>query len=126
MSGNKIDIENASLAQLEKGGLDMQQKSKEAVKRMQGKLEQAHEIADAAAIELQRQNEQILRIDTKLGQIDNAGVRLQKYLRYFGREAQGDKTMLGLCCCLIIGIGLLITAWTMPNKEKVYGDQIAT
>ena len=82
----QLGIEDATTEQLEKGGLKLQEQSKAAVNRMQKKLGQAEELANATAIEITKQNEQIMRIDTKLNNIDNAGARTMKYIRYFGKE----------------------------------------
>lgn len=71
-------------------------------------------------VELQRQNEQIMRIDTKLNSIDNQADRLKKYINYFARELQADKIMIGLICCVCIFVILIIVGLILPDKS---GDE---
>lgn len=112
-----MDIDNANLQQLEKGGNKMQYKSQEALKRIQSKLYQTEELGDGMLVELQKQNEQFLRIDMKLQNVDNAGSRAQKVTRYFQRELMADKQVMGLGCCIAILLLLLVVGWFLPDKN---------
>ncbi len=48
----------------------MQEKSKEALARMVGKIDQAQQLGGEGLIELQKQNETIMKIDEKLNKIE--------------------------------------------------------
>lgn len=48
----KLDIDEANIQQLETGGLKLQDESKKAIKRMNVKLGEAEDIANATALEI--------------------------------------------------------------------------
>lgn len=88
--------------------------------RIQKKLVQTQDVADAAMVELQRQNEQIMRIDTKLNDIDKQSDRLKKYINYFAREMQADKIIMCLLCCVYLFVILIVVGLILPDKS---GDE---
>jgi t-SNARE complex subunit (syntaxin) len=58
-----------------------------------------------------------MRIDTKLNNIDNAGARTMKYIRYFGKEAAGDKVLIVQILIIIILAVLVVICWMLPDKS---------
>lgn len=64
-------------------------------------------LAKEELIELQKQNEKIMKIDTQLNQIEATSLRAMKYVRYFGKTYMTDKFiifMILLILCAIIGV----------------------
>lgn len=55
-----------------------------------------------------------MKIDTKLNEIDDSSNRIMKYIRYFGKEMQADKILIGLICIILVLIVLLIVGWCIP------------
>lgn len=117
-ASRQIDIDEASLQQLEQGGLHLQYQSKQAVSRIQGKLAQAEELAKASAQELQRQNEQLMKIDTRLNDLDTAASRTSKYITFFRREAATDKITLCLLLIILLELLIFIVALSVPPRTN--------
>ena len=63
----------------------MQDKSKQAVERIQSKLVTTEAIANAANLELRSQNEKLMKLDEKLNEIEGLSKRTDKYVRTLGR-----------------------------------------
>ena len=83
------------------------------IERIAGKVEYTQEVANAAQVELDRQNEQTRKMMDKVEKIDEKGDRLTKYIRYFGVEMAADKLLCCLCCTIIVLLIVLIVAWTL-------------
>ena len=66
-------------------GDQMQDKSKQAVERIQSKLVTTEAIANAANLELRSQNEKLMKLDEKLNEIEGLSKRTDKYVRTLGR-----------------------------------------
>ena len=74
---------------------------------MIGKTGDIKNLADAQIEELERQNEQILRIIDQNQELEGVLKRTGRHLKYFGRVFMKDKLMLFLifiCILAIIGI----------------------
>ncbi len=113
----QIDIRKADVQVVEREGLNMQEKSKQALTRMQVKLEQAQEIGNEGLIELQKQNETIMKIDEKLNKIEATSQRAMGYVRYFGKTMMTDKFMLCMILFILITILTLIIVAIIKSKQ---------
>ena len=94
----------------------MQAKSKQAVERIQSKLVETENIANASAMELKRQNEKLMVLDEKLNTLEGLSKRTDKYLRGLGKAIVTDKLhlFLSICLCgnLIFLIVIVATSWS--------------
>ena len=100
-----------------KHGFDTQNKSKEALHRIKKRVQDIHDIADEASSNLEKQNQQILRIDQSIVRMDSTMTRTKRYLAYFGRGFLRDKvavTFLLLILACVIGI---IVVLVLPSKN---------
>lgn len=113
----QIDIRKADVQVVEREGLNMQEKSKQALTRMQVRLEQAQEIGNEGLIELQKQNETIMKIDEKLNKIEATSQRAMGYVRYFGKTMMTDKFMLCMILFILITILTLIIVAIIKSKQ---------
>ena len=66
-----MDLEKADQQVAGEAGLRLQAKSKDALARIIAKQEQMNQIAPEMLLELQKQNERIMKIDEKLNQIES-------------------------------------------------------
>ena len=66
-----MDLERADQQVVGDAGLRLQAKSKDALARIIAKQEQMNQIAPEMLLELQKQNERIMKIDEKLNQIES-------------------------------------------------------
>ena len=62
----KVDIDEAPVDLVVNEGLTMQEKSKQSLYRMQDKLTDAEQLAVESKLELQKQNERLMKIDEQL------------------------------------------------------------
>jgi hypothetical protein len=58
-----------------------------------------------------------MKIDTKLNEMDDSSNRIMKYIRYFGKEMQADKILIGLICIILVLVVLLIVGWCIPQNN---------
>ena len=99
-------------------GLNIQDKSKSKLEAIKARVAQTHQIADQNLEELERQKEQILRIQDSTQKLDTTMERTKKYLQYFGRSFWRDPvtlTMLFLILATLIGV---IVVFTLDDKSK--------
>ena len=69
------------------------------------------ELANEELLELQKQNERIMKIDTQLNTLESTSQRTMKYIRYFGKTYMTDKFIIFMII-LIAGslLGIIIAA----------------
>ena len=67
-------------------------------------------------INIEKQNEQILRINKQVERMDGTLNRTKKYLAYFGRSFFRDKIALALMCLICATIVGIIIVARLPNK----------
>ncbi|TNV83027.1 hypothetical protein FGO68_gene6080 [Halteria grandinella] len=113
----KIDMNKASAEVVGSAALRIQDKSKQAVERMIKKLGAAEELAQEELMELQKQNEKIMKIDTTLNQIEATSQRTMKYVRYFGKTMMTDKFMICMIMMILIVIVVLIVVAILKKRE---------
>lgn len=75
------------------------------------------EMADAQLLELQKQNERIMKIDTQLNQLEATSKRTMKYIVYFGKNYMTDKFIIFMVL-MIAGavLGIIIAAALKSNN----------
>lgn len=103
--------------QVVKHGFDTQAKSKDALNRIQRRVQQTIDIADESLINIEKQNEQILRINKQVERMEGTLNRTKKYLAYFGRSFFRDKIALTLMCLICATIVGIIIVARLPDKR---------
>ena len=116
-NGGKLDLEQATLEQAGDAGKHMQKEGINALKRANTVNENTLQIARDAEVELQAQNERLMRLDDSCQKIDATGDRVNKYIRYFRKELAADKPRLCMCTVIILLIVMLVVALTIPDKN---------
>jgi len=127
--GGGVNAETNLLAQ---EGVDLQQKSKEALMRTLGKVNDTNALANEAAANLEKQNEQILRISDKVQKLEGTMLRTKKHLRYFGKSFCADKTALSLCFLIVLTLAAIIIVSLLdpvvppvePVKPEIDSDAV--
>lgn len=84
---------------------------------MLGKLGQAEELAKDLNLEVQKQNEKLMIIDTQLNQIEEASQRTMKYVRYFGKTLMTDRFMLCMILMILLALVALIVVAIMKKQN---------
>ena len=83
------------------------------------KVHATNEIANDAVMNLEKQNQQILRINNNFERLDSTMQRSRKYLRYFQKSFCADRTAVTLLILIIITIGAIIgVAVGVPTPEN--------
>ena len=113
--GGGVNDETGKLAA---HGFDLQAKSKEALLRTLGKVHDTNALANDAVVNLEKQNEQILRITDKVQKIDTTLQRTKKHLKYFSKSFCQDKTALTLMFMIFVVSVAIIVVANMEGKVK--------
>ena len=58
-----------------------------------------------------------MKLDTKCNEIDDTGTRLNKYIRYFGKEMASDKLTMMMVIMILLSLVLLVLAIALPDKS---------
>eukprot|EP00347_Sterkiella_histriomuscorum_P010134 403377471 len=103
--------------QVVRHGLGLQDKSKDALFRIKSKVQDINDLQDVIGDNIDKQNNQILRIDQQIVRMDSTMTRTKRYLTYFGRSFFKDKVAVTFLL-LILGclIGIIIVA-ILPYKK---------
>ena len=88
-----IDTE---LDQARQIGVNIQEKSKKKLNDIRARVGQTHQLADMNLEELERQKEQILRIQDHTQKLDTTLNRTKKYVKYFSKSFCRDPVTLTL------------------------------
>ena len=91
-------------------GMDLQEKSKQSLLRSLNKVHDTNNLAMDAVLNLEKQNQQILRINDKIQEMEGTLQRTKKHLRYFGKSFCKDKiaiSLMGLIILTILAIGFV-------------------
>lgn len=116
-----MDLEKADLKTVGDQGLLLQGKSKDAVGRILKKMDHMNQLAPEMLLELQKQNERIMKIDTQLNQIEGTISRTGKYIKYFQRNFMTDRfimVLLGLIVCAIVVV-VIVACLGNNNKDVI-------
>ena len=68
-------------------------------------------------LELQKQNEKIMKIDTQLNQLESTSQRTAKYIKYFTRNFMTDRLILVLIILVVCAIVAIIVVSCLDNKR---------
>lgn len=101
-----------------KHGFDTQAKSKEALNRIQRRVQQTIDLADESLTNIEKQNQQILRINQSVERMDGTMDRTKKFLTYFGRSFFRDKIALCFLIMIVLTIAAIIYVAILPNKNS--------
>eukprot|EP00347_Sterkiella_histriomuscorum_P014027 403362439 len=112
----KIDYTKADVQVVGRKGLEMQDKSKKVLEGIQKKLGFIDNMADEQLLELQKQNERIMKIDTQLNTIESTSQRTMKYIRYFGKNYMTDKFIIFMVIMIAGALLGIIIAAVVKNK----------
>ena len=73
-------------------------------------------------LELQKQNERIMKIDENLNKLDSATQRTGKYIKYFTKNFMTDRLIMVLIILVVLGIVAVIIVACLgdgPNGKIV-------
>ena len=99
-------------------GVNIQEKSKKKLEDIIAKVSKTHQIADDNLIELDRQKEQIIRIQESNQKLDSTMKRTQKYLNYFGKSFLKDPVTLTMIVLIVLTLIGVIIVQFLPSKEE--------
>ena len=99
-------------------GVNIQEKSKKKLEKIMNRVADAHKIADINLEELDRQKEQILKIQDSTQKLDSTLKRTQKYLKYFGKSFCRDPVTLTMMILIVLVLAGVIVVQFLPKKEK--------
>ena len=69
-----------------------------------GVVEQGNRLADDINLELDKQIEQLDRMEQTVKDTQSILKRANKMIRYFARQIYTDKIIMGLICCIVLAI----------------------
>lgn len=81
-------------------------------------MEQMNQLAPEMLLELQKQNERIMKFDEKLNQLESTTKRTVKYLRYFKKNLMTDRLIMSLIILVVLGIVALIVVECLNYKSN--------
>jgi t-SNARE complex subunit (syntaxin) len=97
----------------------LQGKSKDAVGRIMKKMDHMNQLAPEMLIELQKQNERIMKIDTQLNNIESTITRTGKYIKYFSRNFMTDRFIMVLLGLIVCAIVIVIIVACLGRSDKI-------
>ena len=77
-------------------------------------------LAPEMLLELQKQNERIMKVDTKLNQIESTTQRATKYIKYFTKNFMTDRFIMVLIVLIVLAIVAVIVVSVVDGKGNVY------
>ena len=120
----QLDLNKASAAAVVGAGFHMQDKAKEAMTRINQRLDDAEDIAIQTKEELQKQNERLMVIDESLNRIDKTTVRLKKMGQRLKKSLQANKLhcFCTVCICLNIVIFIVLLFTSLGGDKKIQDE----
>ena len=115
-----IDIETADQQLVGTAALTIQQYQKDAMGRILKKTEQMNQLAPEMLLEIQKQNERIMKIDEKLNKLESTTQRTRKYISYFTRNFMTDRLIMILIILVVLGIVAVIVVLCLGQGNKQY------
>jgi len=73
-----------------------------------GVVEQGNRLADDINLELDKQIEQLDRMEQTVKDTQSILKRANKMIRYFARQIYTDKIIMGLICCIVLAIIIIV------------------
>lgn len=86
----------------------MQADGNEALDKIIGVVEQGNRLADEINLELDKQIEQLDRMENTGKEIQSVMKRANVLIRYFARQIYTDKIIMALICCIILAIVIIV------------------
>jgi len=81
-------------------------------------MTRADEIGVQARMEIQKQNERLLKIDNSLQKLDSTSKRVMAHLRNFAKTYMTDKFIMCMTCLILLAILGIIIAAFLDDKTK--------
>lgn len=100
--------------------------SKEALERIQKKVHDTINVADAIQNNIIKQNDQIIRINQSVERMDSTMNRTKKYLAYFGKSFLRDKLVISLLILIFCTIGAIIGVACINGDTSDTGSSDST
>lgn len=91
----------------------MQADGNQALDNIIGVVEQGNKLADEINLELDKQIEQLDRMENTGKEIQSVVKRANVLIRYFARQIYTDKIIMGLICCIILAIVIIVIVSAM-------------
>jgi SNARE protein len=112
-------IDSLDNSQVAAKALEMSSKTSDSLVRSLATLEQAKEQGAAIGSELERQDEVLERISTKVQEVDQKLNRSSKLLKSMAVRVFTDKLIMLFMVVLVLGIiAIIVLATTMPDKTN--------
>ena len=99
---NKLAVELIEL------GDKTQAQGNQALDNIIGVVEQGNRLADDINLELDKQIEQLDRMEQTVKDTQSILKRANKMIRYFARQIYTDKIIMGLICCIVLAIVVIV------------------
>lgn len=103
-----IDIIIASAVELIELGDRTQAQGNQALDNIIQVVEQGNQLADQINLELDKQIEQLDRMEQTVKDTQSILKRANNLIRYFARQVYTDKIIMGMICLIILAILVLI------------------
>lgn len=71
-------------------------------------VEQGNQLADQINLELDKQIEQLDRMEQTVKDTQSVLKRANQLIRYFARQVYTDKIIMGLICCIVLAIVIIV------------------
>lgn len=91
----------------------MQAQGNQALDNIIGVVEQGNRLADEINLELDKQIEQLDRMENTVKETQSVLKRANNLIRYFARQVYTDKIIMGLICCIILAIVIIVIVSAM-------------
>lgn len=85
-----------------------QAQGNQALDNMIGVIEKGNQLADEINLELDKQIEQLDRMEQTVKDTQSILKRANILIRYFARQIYTDKIIMGLICCVILAVIVII------------------
>ena len=109
--------------QIVKHGFDTQVKSKDALNRIQKRVHQTIDLADDSLTNIEKQNQQILRVNQSIERMESTMTRTKKYLAYFSLNFCKDKVALSFLLLIVLIICGIVTIAILPEKIRKWKEE---
>lgn len=98
-------------------GFRVQDKSKEALLRIEKRVGDVQDLADSNMQSIEEQNKQILRINDQLQRMEGTMTRTKRILGVFAKSFCSDKVALCECCLIVVTAALIVAATQLESVK---------
>ena len=85
-----------------------------------GVVEQGNRLADEINLELDKQIEQLDRMEQTVKDTQSVLKRANQLIRYFFRQVYTDKIIMGLICCIVLAIVVIVIVSAMGYGKGTF------